>query len=229
MWPSLWCSHSPSFCPSSVTHSTDLFGKLHSVFLWASETSNCFWLASLVFWRGLVNNFEWLNCPKKLVQVNFSKVAFLEMWLDLGNHLHLQRHIYERSEFSVQLDWGFIHTMWQMGSWKWEGTLFLELFSQDLWNSKGQIIYCLYPAPAFFFVFFPPFFLFFSNFLISQKWRIFAGKLHLALKKHKFSNKQFAITALPSLPRLPEYPFDIPEDLQQSCWCRVVVEVVACA
>jgi hypothetical protein len=104
--------------------------KLHCVFSWASETSNCFWLASLVLWRGLDNNFERLNCPKKLVEVNFSKVPFLEMWLDLANHLHLQRHIYESSEFSVQLDWGFIHTMWEMGSWKWEWILLLELFSQ---------------------------------------------------------------------------------------------------
>jgi hypothetical protein len=43
--------------------------KLQIVFDWQS----------LVFRRGLYNNLERLNCPKKLVQVNFSKVAFLEM------------------------------------------------------------------------------------------------------------------------------------------------------
>ncbi len=147
------------------------------------------------------------------------------MWLDLGNHLHLQRHIYMRVQNSVYnwIEASFTQSeRWFLGSEK--GYCFWNYFHRHLWNSKGQIIYYLYPAPAYLFIYLFNFF--FSNFLISQKWRIFTGKTHLALKKHKFSNKQFAIAALPFLPGLPEYPSDIPGDLEQSCWCCVVV---ACA
>jgi len=81
-------------------------------------------------------------------------------------------------------------------------------------REKSSTIYTKPQLSFLFIYFFPPLFSFLFQFSDFSKVENFCWKkIYLALKKHKFSNKQFAITALPSLPGLPEYPFDIPGDI----------------
>ncbi len=141
---------------------------------------------------------DWI-APKSYFRLSFQKLHFWRCDL-ISAIICIYRDIYMRVQNSVYnwIEASFTQCeRWDLGSEN--EYCFWNYFHRHLWNRKGQIIYSLHPAPAFFFFcFFTPFVFSFPIF-----WFLKSGEFLLEKCILHWKNTNFQTSSLQSLPCLP--------------------------